>query len=54
MPVELYFFSANTEWTYYEQIQAEVFEHVLAMLPVFNLRAFQNPTGIDFHKSSEI
>ena len=53
-PVELYFFSANTAWVYYEQIQAEVFEHVLAMLHVFKLRAFQNPTGIDFHKSSDI
>lgn len=54
MPVELYFFSANTAWVYYELIQAEVFEHVLAMLHVFDLRAFQNPTGIDFHKSSDI
>lgn len=54
MPVELYFFSANTAWVYYEQIQAEVFEHVLAMLHVFKLRAFQNPSGMDFHESTVI
>ena len=47
MPVELYFFSTDTAWIKYEHLQAEVFDHVLAMLHVFDLKVFQNPTGMD-------
>lgn len=48
LPLELYFFSDGTMWIPYEQLQAEVFEHVFAMLPTFGLRIFQAPMGIDF------
>ena len=48
MPVELYFFSADTAWLKYEHLQAEVFDHVLAMLHVFGLKVFQSPSGTDF------
>lgn len=48
LPLELYFFSDGTEWVPYEHLQAEVFEHVFAMLPTFGLRVFQAPMGIDF------
>ncbi len=51
MPVELYFFSADTAWINYEHLQAEVFDHVLATLHTFNLKAFQSPSGMDFQKS---
>ena len=47
LPVELYFFSKVTEWTVYEQVQADVFDHVLAVIPEFGLRVFQNPAGSD-------
>ena len=47
MPIELYFFSADTTWARYEHLQAEVFDHIIAMLHTFGLRAFQNPTGLD-------
>lgn len=47
LPLELYFFSDGTDWIPYEQLQAEVFEHVFAMLPTFALRIFQSPMGID-------
>jgi len=47
MPIELYFFSADTEWLKYEHLQAEVFDHILAMLNVFGLKVFQSPTGMD-------
>ena len=47
LPVELYFFSKVTEWTVYEKVQADVFDHVLAVIPEFGLRAFQNPAGSD-------
>ena len=47
MPIELYFFSANTAWVKYEALQAEVFDHVLATLHRFGLKVFQSPTGLD-------
>lgn len=47
MPIELYFFSADTAWLKYEHLQAEVFDHILAMLNVFDLKVFQSPTGMD-------
>ncbi len=48
LPLELYFFSANTAWVKYEEFQSEIFEHILAVLPRFGLRVFQSPTGLDF------
>ncbi len=52
LPVELYFFSADTRWLKYEHLQAEVFDHVLAMLHTFDLKVFQSPTGGDLQKLS--
>lgn len=52
MPIELYFFSADTAWLKYEHLQAEVFDHILAMLNVFDLKVFQSPTGMDLQKMS--
>lgn len=49
IPIELYFFSADTRWLKYEHLQAEVFDHVLATLPIFGLRVFQSPAGNDLH-----
>ena len=50
LPIELYFFSADTRWLKYEHLQAEVFDHVLAVMHMFGLKVFQSPTGMDFHK----
>lgn len=50
MPIELYFFSADTAWLNYEHLQAEVFDHVLAIMHTFDLKVFQSPTGMDFQK----
>lgn len=47
LPLELYFFSASTNWVEYEHLQAEVFEHVLAVMPRFGLKVFQSPAGTD-------
>ena len=54
LPVELYFFSADTAWIRYEKLQAEVFEHLLATIPQFNLKVFQSPTGLDLQESGRI
>lgn len=47
-PLEIYFFSANTAWLKYEEVQGEVFDHVLAMMHTFDLKVFQSPAGTDF------
>ena len=47
VPIELYFFTAITQWVEYEGIQAEVFDHVFAVAPRFGLRVFQSPSGLD-------
>ena len=47
LPIELYFFSANTMWVKYEALQAEVFDHVLAIVHQFGLKVFQSPSGLD-------
>ena len=47
MPIELYFFSASTMWVKYEALQAEVFDHLLAVVHRFGLKVFQSPTGLD-------
>lgn len=47
IPMEIYCFSDTTVWFDYEQIQAEIFDHLIAMANVFGLRIFQRPTGAD-------
>ena len=48
LPLEIYCFAATTEWGSYESIQADLFDHLLAILPEFDLRLFQQPSGLDF------
>ena len=50
LPVEIYVFSKDQAWANYEAIQADIMDHILAILPEFDLRVFQNPTGNDFRK----
>lgn len=47
LPIELYVFTNDTRWAFYEGIQADIFDHIFAILPEFGLKAFQNPTGED-------
>ena len=48
LPIEIYVFTNDTAWTNYEAIQADIFDHILAVAPQFHLRVFQNPSGDDF------
>lgn len=41
-------FAKTTQWEKFEAIQAQIFDHLLAAVPVFDLRVFQEPTGLDF------
>lgn len=49
IPLEIYCFTNDTAWTAYEGIQSDIFDHLLAILPEFGLRVFQEPGGADFH-----
>ena len=48
LPLEIYCFTDTVEWPQYEAIQADIFDHMLAILPEFGLRIFQHPSGQDF------
>lgn len=50
LPLEIYAFSNDTNWVNYENIQSDIFDHILAIIPQFGLRVFQNPSGYDFDK----
>ena len=48
LPLEIYAFTKTVEWPEYEAIQADVFDHLVAAMGQFDLRVFQEPTGMDF------
>lgn len=47
LPIEIYAFTKDNRWVAYEGIQADIFDHILAVVPAFDLRVFQNPSGAD-------
>ncbi len=47
LPIEIYCFTTTTAWTAYEGIQSDIFDHLLAIAPEFNLRVYQAPSGAD-------
>ena len=47
LPIEIYVFTSDTRWLYYEDIQSNIFDHVLATIPEFGLRVYQKPSGAD-------
>ena len=50
IPMELYFFCARKDWVPYGGVQADVFDHVLAIITEFDLQVFQSPSGRDFQR----
>ena len=50
LPIEIYVFSNDQVWANYEAIQADIFDHIFSVVPMFDLRLFQNPTGADFQQ----
>ena len=48
LPIQIYVFCRDQVWANYEAIQADIFDHILAVVPEFDLQVFQNPTGGDF------
>lgn len=53
LPLEIYFFARETRWAKYEDIQSDIFDHLLAVLPEFGLRVFQRPAGSDVVQLSQ-
>jgi len=47
LPLEIYCFTNTTAWAVYEDIQSDIFDHLLAILPEFGLRLYQKPAGSD-------
>ena len=54
IPLELYFFSSDTRWIPYENIQSDVFDHIIASVPEFELRVYQNLSGSDVLEAAKI
>lgn len=50
IPIEIYCFTDTTDWGDYEDIQADIFDHILAVLPTFELSVYQDVGGYDVRK----
>jgi len=48
LPIEIYVFCKDKVWAHYEAIQSDIFDHILSIVPEFDLKVFQNPAGSDF------
>ncbi|MFA5448963.1 MAG: mechanosensitive ion channel domain-containing protein [Clostridia bacterium] len=47
IPLEIYAFTDDTAWVNHENIMSDIFDHLFAVVPYFNLRIFQEPSGRD-------
>lgn len=54
LPLEIYAFASTVVWAEYEGIQADIFDHLIAIMPEFGLRLFQRPTGSDLHHGAGV
>lgn len=54
LPLQVYVFTKNNQMVPYENIQSDIFEHILAIMGEFGLKVYQQPTGDDFLKMSKL
>jgi miniconductance mechanosensitive channel len=54
LPIEIYVFSKVQAWAQYEDIQSDIFDHILAVIPFFELQVFQDPTGADLRSAFKL
>lgn len=47
LPIEIYCFTGSTVWVEHESVQADIFDHILAVVPQFDLQIYQRPSGKD-------
>lgn len=50
VPVQIYAFCNDVTWLNFEMVQSELFEYIYAVIPLFQLRLFQQPSGLDWHQ----
>lgn len=50
VPIQVYIFTTTTVWAEYEGIQSDIFDHLLAVAQLFDLKLYQHPAGADFRK----
>lgn len=50
LPLQIYAFTNTTNWVEYENIQSDIFDHILSVAGQFGLKVFQNPSGNDFRR----
>lgn len=48
VPIQIYCFTSKQAWIEYEAVQGDIFDHILSVIPEFELKVFQNPSGADF------
>ena len=53
LPIEIYVFSSDKRWAAYEDIQSDIFDHILAVIPEFDLRVYQHPSGKDVQEVAQ-
>ena len=54
LPLEVYFFSANKDWVYYENFASDVMDHIIAVMPDFEMKPYQRASGVDNRKTTLI
>ena len=54
LPIEIYAFTNDVAWAVYETVQADIFDHLFAIAPEFGIQVFQNPSGNDLKKFTNI
>lgn len=52
LPLQIYCFTNDTRWAYFENIMSDIFDHLYAILPLFDLKVFQKPSGNDFNQKN--
>ena len=54
LPLEIYAFTNTTVWVEYENIQSDILDHLLAIIPEFGLKVYQAPSGFDLKESFSV
>jgi miniconductance mechanosensitive channel len=54
IPIEVYAFTTQTQWESYENIQSDIFDHIMAIIPEFELFVFQSPSGNDLRQGAPV
>lgn len=54
VPLQVYAFTNTTVWVEYERIQAALFEHIMSIAPLFDIKIFQRPSGGDLEKKATV